>query len=246
MNKSELYDRVFETFLQAAVEENFQGELNALPAEEALRKEYAPSPEQKQRIQKAIRKAYYKSLRHKAASIAKKVAVIVAIIVPISLGSLLSVEASRNAIFNSVLDWKSDHVDIHFQEDSSGLPRKSVQGAEEVSLYQPQYLPDGFAKSEAVKFGPTLQTKYLNKENVSIIFDQTPLSKEGTIALDTEHSTFREITINGQKASLFAANTPEDNTFILWQDKKTSFMLCSTVDQKELIKMAENIKAENN
>ena len=41
MNKSELYDRVFETFLQAAVEENFQGELNALPPEEVLRKEYA-------------------------------------------------------------------------------------------------------------------------------------------------------------------------------------------------------------
>jgi hypothetical protein len=246
MNKSELYDRVFETFLQAAVEENFQGELNTLPPEEVLRKEYAPSPEQKQKIQKVIKKAYYQSLRHKAASIAKKAAVIIAIIIPISLGSLLSVEASRNAIFNTVLDWKSDHVNVHFQEDSSGQSRQSAQGADEGGLYQPQYLPDGFTESKTIKVGPILQTKYLNKENVSILFDQTPLSKEGTIALDTEHSTYRKITINGQKASLFAANTPEDKTFILWQDKKTSFMLSSTVDQKELIKMAENIKLENN
>lgn len=243
MNKLELNNRLFETILTAAVEENFQRELKALPSEEALRNEFTPSPELKQRIQKIIKKSYHQLVRRKAAAIAKKAAVIIAIIIPISLASLLSVEASRIAIFNTVVEWKSDYVNIYFQENSSGQSSQDTNGN---NLYKPQYLPDGFIEIETVKFGATQRIKYQNDKNVSIIFDQTPLSEGGTTILDREHTIYKEIILNGRKASLFAAKTPEDKTYIVWQSSKTSFKLYSIIDEKELIKMAENIDIKNN
>ena len=243
MDKLELNSRLFDTILKAAVEEDFQRELDALPAEGALKKEYEPSTELRQKIRKIIKSDHHKVIVKNALRYAKKVAVIIAIIIPISLGSLLSVEASRNIIFNSVFEWKADHVDIYFKDTSSKQPAQNVDKS---GSYQPQYLPEGFSEIETVKYGETQRIKYQNKEKVSIVFEQTPLAEEGTTTVDTEHSTYKEITINGQKASLFAAKTPNDKTYILWQNGKTNFLLNSTIDQQELIKIAENIKIKNN
>jgi len=243
MDKLELNSRLFDTILKAAVEEDFQRELDALPAEGALKKEYEPSTELRQKIREIVKSDHHKVIVKNALRYAKKVAVIFAIIIPISLGSLLSVEASRNVIFNSVFEWKADHVDIYFQDTSSKQPAQNVDKS---GSYQPQYLPEGFSEIETVKYGETQRIKYQNKEKVSIVFEQTPLAEEGTTTVDTEHSTYKEITINGQKASLFAAKTPNDKTYILWQNERTSFLLNSTIDQQELIKIAENMKIKNN
>ena len=172
--------------------------------------------------------------------IAKRAAIIVAIILPLITASLLSVEASRNVIFNSVLEWKADHVDIYFQQESSSQPS---QDTTENGLYQLQYIPEGFDESSTMKIGPTHEIIYQNIENVSIIFDQTILSK-GKTMIDTEHSTYKEITINGKKAFLLEAKTPNDKTYILWQSGKISLKLSSSISQKELVKMAESIKFE--
>ena len=241
MNKSELNSQLFETILKAAVAEDFQRELDAIPTADILKKEYVPSPELRLKIQRMVKKENHKAVFHKIMQIAKKAAVIVAIIIPVSLGSLLSVEASRNAIFNAVMEWKSDHANISFQQDSSS---QALQDIDETSLYKPQYLPAGFAELEVSKYGNIQRIKYQNKENVNIILEQGPLSKVGRMMVDTEHTTYKEITLNGQKAFLFAAKTPNDNTYILWQSGKISFEIKAPISQQELIKMAESVKLE--
>jgi hypothetical protein len=240
MHRSELNSQMFDTILKTAVSENFKLEMDAMPPEGTLSKEFAPSLDLRRKIQRIVIKEYHNAVLYKVSQIAKKAAVIIAIIIPISFGSLLSVEASRNVIFNSVLEWKADHVDIYFQQESSSKPS---QDTDESGLYQPQYIPDGFSEFKTLKFGATQRITYQNEGKESIIFDQTPLSK-GKIGVDTEHTTYEEITINGQKASLFAAKTPNDKTYILWQIGKISFELSSSISQQELVKMAENIKFE--
>lgn len=244
MNKQERYDRMFDVLLNAAAEEEFQQELDAMPSEEELKKEYTPSPELGQKIRRMAKEEYCKTLRRKAAHIAKKVAVIIAIVIPIALGSLLSVKASRNAIFNAVLEWKADHVDIYFQNTDSSSLEQDLSSNE--ILLKPQYIPYGFSKSKEAKIDTLYETIYKNKENVSITFDQVPLSKAGKTMVDSKHTVYKEILINGQKASLFAAKSKNDKTFIVWKNSKISLMLCSTINQDELIKMAESIIIEKN
>ena len=239
MDHTDLRNKIFDTILETAVKDDFQQELDKFPPEEALRKGYTPSQELNQKIKKTIARNNHKIRIQKLGKITKRAAIIVAIILPIVTASLLSVEASRNAIFNAVMEWKSDHADIYFHQDSSN---QASQDTDENSLYQPQYLPDGFTECSTIKIGPAYEIRYQNNENVSIIFDQTPSSK-GKTMIDSEHATYKEIIINGQKAFLLAAKIPNDKTQILWQSDKTSFKLSSSINPQELIKMVESMKS---
>jgi hypothetical protein len=237
MNNSELHNKLFNDMLKAAVEENLMNSLDTLPPAEVLNQEDPFSNGFYKKLMRISKKYYRKSLLRRSSRIAKRAAVFAAVGIFISLGSLLSVEASRNVIFNSVKEWKADHVDIYFQE-KNGSGRQASNSGE--TLFDLPYLPSGFIKSKEMQIGPLYRIVYQNKENESIVFDQAPLSEEGKMMVDTEHTTYQEISINGQKASLFTAKTADDKTVILWQNGKTSLKISSKIGKDELIRMAEN------
>ncbi|WP_444643202.1 DUF4367 domain-containing protein [Caproiciproducens sp. R1] len=245
MTRSKLHCKLFNDMLKAAVEENLMESLDAIPSEEELKKEYSLSEEFHQKILKIAKKQSRKSLFLRSSRITKKVAVFVAMGILISFGSLFSVEASRNFIFNSILDWKADHVDIYFQEKNSSSSEGQVSNLGG-RLFNLQYLPAGFTETKETEIGPRYRITYQNEKNESIFFDQAPLSEEGKMMVDTEHTVYKEISINGQKASLFTARAAGDKTFVLWQNDETSLMISSTISQDELIKMAENAAIKKN
>ena len=112
MNKPEMKNQIFEVMLQTAVKEHFEKELHELPAAKELTDDYDLSESTRKEIEKWIKAANHKASRLRMQKAAKRAAVIAAIIVPVSVVSLLSVEASRNVIFNAVINWASDHVAI--------------------------------------------------------------------------------------------------------------------------------------
>lgn len=244
MNESELNIRLFDTLLKAAAVEDFQNELDALPSEQELNREYAPSEQLEKGIRSLIRESDRRRRRKKLSRLAKRAAVIAAIVIPISIGSLLSVEASRNAIFNSVMEWKAEHVDIHFQETTSGASEEEPPADEQPEVWEPQYLPEGFFVAEEKNVGPVHMTTYENGKGASVTFTQTPLDKAGKMSIDSEHTTYREITIQGKKAVLFEAKRAEDRSYVLWQSKKTSFVLSSVISKDELIRIAESAEQQ--
>ncbi|MGX8701292.1 DUF4367 domain-containing protein [Caproiciproducens sp.] len=244
MNESELNIRLFDTLLKAAAEEDFQRELDALPSERELNKEYALPERLTKRIRDLIRENDRRSRRKKFLRLAKRAAVIVAVVIPVSLGSLLSVEASRNAIFNSVLEWKAEHVDIYFEETTSGAPAEESPTGEQPEVWEPQYLPEGFFMAEEKNVGPVHITTYEDGKGASVTFTQTPLDKAGKMSIDSEHTTYHEITVKGEKAVLFEAKRAEDRSFVLWQSKKTSLVLSSAISKDELIRIAESTEQQ--
>lgn len=145
----ELYQRTFGDILKAAVEENLMASLETIPSNEVLQAEYVPSSVLWNRIRKIVRKDHRRTLWRKAMQSTKKVAILLAIIIPVSLGSLLSVEASRTAILNFIFNWKSDHVDIHFQQAGSSPSAQSPQNAAipEQTAQLPEKLRDALTSS---------------------------------------------------------------------------------------------------
>ena len=87
-------------------------------------------------------------------------------------------------------------------------------------------------------------TTYENGKGASVTFTQTPLDKAGKMSIDSEHTTYREITIQGKKAVLFEAKRAEDRSYVLWQSKKTSFVLSSVISKDELIRIAESAEQQ--
>ena len=239
MTKTELREELFQTVLRAAAENDLKNEMGRLPPESVLSAQYRPSCRLRLDVhrmaQQQRRRETVKKIRHATA----RAAVCTGILVAVSFGSLLSVGASRRAIFNLFADWKNGHVAITYQNACSVPP--SAQSAE-AGAFQPQYLPAGFSKAESVKFGDTLEIQYQNEHGAFIIFQQTPLSKKGESDIDTEHSTRKEIEINGGKAILLQADASDDSSFIIWHNQNTSFLLKSTLSSRELIRMAESVE----
>lgn len=240
MNSSELHNKLFNDMLKAAVEENLMNSLDALPPAEVLNQE-DPFPNGFYKKLMRISKKYYrKSLFRRSSRIAKRAAVFAAVGIIISFGSLLSVEASRNAIFNALLDWQSNHVAIHYQEEGASSGGKTSSSA--YSVIKPKYLPDGFAEVQTVKIDSETEIEYRNKQGVKILFSQEPLTEGGNIGVDTEHTTETEIEIQGEKAFLFTADSSEESSYLVWNDHNNSFLLNSKVSPQELIKIAESVQ----
>ncbi len=235
MNKDKLNRQLFETMLKAALEEDFQRELDTLAPEADLKKEYQPSSELVLKIREAAKKEKRRGRQNKIVQAAKKAAVVTAILIPVTFGGLLSVEASRTVIFNSIMEWKADHVDLYFQPESQ-IPEDKGD-----VLYKPTYLPDGFREKESVKVGATQRITYENDSKEPIIFDQTSIVN-GKKSLDTEHKELKEIIINGNKAYFFTSDKFDKRNHIIWQDNNTSFNLSSTICQKELIKIMQSVE----
>lgn len=238
MNKSELNRQIFEAMLKSAINENFEEELRSLPLEKDLTDDFELSPDTKSKIEKAIRKSYCRSVFRRAGKASKRVAILLAVLIPVVLGSLLSVEATRNAIFNAFMDWKSDHIDIQYQEskDSSAVPPSS-----DVSVLKPQYLPEGFFEAGSEISGSESEITYQNAKGVSILLNQGPISKQGTIGVDTVHTTRTEIKIKEEKASLFTANSLGGISYLVWKNHTFSFLLSSKIAPEELVKIAQSI-----
>jgi len=243
MDKVNLRGKLFDAILESAVKDDFEQELEKMPSEEDLVKEYSLSAGLQEKINKIIANGRRKMRLQKVRRISKKAAVIIAVIIPVTLAGLFSVEASRNAIFNSILNWQSDHATIHFEDNTSSQAPQSILTD---GLYKAVYLPNGFTEGKPTKMGTSAQIVYQNKDQTTILFDQSPVSEEGSLSIDTEHTVYSELTINGYKASLFAGKTSKDNTVLVWRNKTNSFTLISTIDKDELLKIAENIKISEN
>jgi hypothetical protein len=239
MKQSELHNQLFNTILKAAVEENLMQSLEAIPSEKELEKEYTPLPESQRNILNLINREYKKSRHRKALRTAKRAAVIAVIMLSIVSAGLLSVEASRTYIYNAILQWKSDHVNISFGQENFG---HIVQDTDVKGNYVVGYIPKGFYVKEKEYVGPVLRITYQNQQKESILFDQTPIKKRSETIVDTENLKYSEITINGYKGYVFNAKLSGDKNIVLWQDKKTILSITSLIDEKEMIKMAENIR----
>ncbi|MCI1965987.1 MAG: DUF4367 domain-containing protein [Oscillospiraceae bacterium] len=244
MNKAKLNRELFETMLKEAVCETFENELQSLPAEQELEQICELSPSTKQKIQHIIRAERRHAVCRKMRAVSKRVAILLAIVVPVSFGSLLSVEASRNAIFNAIIEWKDDRARISYQQGSSDFSEAADRSARTNAVYAPSYLPDGFTALKKKQVGHMLVVTYRDKNGKDIIFQQSLLSDGGHNVIDSEHSTYSQININGEQASLFRANTNEDSSLLLWENQKFSFLLMSKIDPKELIKIAESVKTQ--
>ncbi len=230
---------MFQTVLRAAAENDLENEMGRLPPESILSAQYRLPDRLRLAIRRMARRQRRRETAKKIRHFSARAAVCAGILVAVSFGSLLSVGASRRAIFNLFADWKNGHVSITYQDACSVPP--SGQSAE-TGAFQPQYLPSGFFKAKSDKFGDTLEIRYQDSHGTEIVFNQTSLSKEGKSDIDTEHSTRKEIEIDGKKAILLQANTPDDLSFVIWHNQNTSFLLKSTLSSGELIRIAESVK----
>lgn len=231
MDKKEQQEKLFEAILAVAIEEDFENRIMQLPSEEELAKNHSLSPEFEARMEKAIKKYHRKTKIPPMMHIVGKIVVGMIFLIALSFGILMSVEATRVHVLNTIMEHKKEFIQFSFNEGNDDIQE---------SPYRLLYIPNGFEEIETVQAGLGYTTRYQNSQDVEIIFDQVPLDS-GTFAVDNENNIYREIKIDDNTGYLLERKTESDRTIIIWRNNTYHFKLISYMDKGELIKMAESI-----
>ena len=143
---------------------------------------------------------------------------------------LLSIDETRNLVFNSILQWKEKYTEIQFGDTE-------IYG----DIYRPTYLPEGFSEKSIRIFGDTVMIIYSNEADVEILLNQRP-AKSGTSLVDNENTNFTEVKVAGNTAYLFKAQTEDDANVLIWSSNDMVFELVSKIESKELLFIGESLK----
>jgi hypothetical protein len=234
MTREEQDEIWFDALLKVSVSEALKNEMNTFPSNEELNGKYKPSSELNRRIKWIITKGRIKSGIQIYAGILRKVAVCIIIILAVSSLTLFSVEATRNAIFNTFIERFDKYTEIKFRDFSTDDKLSNI--------YRPAYLPEGFKEISTESYGNTVMITYSNTAGIEIRFKQRPAGT-GTSLIDNENTDYKEVEINGNKAYLFEAMTKDDYSILLWQSEGIVFELTSQISIDELVRIGNSIKS---
>ena len=220
-------ERLFEAMLGVAVEEAVLKEMGSLPSREELDSMYPPSDTFNRKIKRIIRKKE-KTYRHKLATKAfLKAAACLGILFTISIVVLISVEASRIFILNTLISIQEDHVAFEFYGSVNSINNET------------EVLFEGFEHVTSQISDNKVISTYVSFDGDQIIFQQ----HEGTnlrIAIDNDYREFSSINIYSQEAYLFES-MDEDYHVVMWAQENTVYIILSRIDVRELLMHAEAI-----
>ncbi len=122
------------------------------------------------------------------------------------------------------------HSEINFGED--GLKGDSYK-SDEITL---GYIPEGFKLDKRDVEG-NMASLVFKGEKYYFVFSMNNIT--GSMGIDTENASVKKIIINDQEA-LYSSNS--NVNILVWHDEKLSYILSGTLDEKEMIEIAENVK----
>lgn len=219
-------DDVFESLLKAAVIQNSLNELDAYPSEQELEK-ITISEACDRRIRHMIKRYWLKNRIVKGLKVTRRIASFVAIIFGLTFITLLQFKEVRAACYNIFVQVTEKYIRFEY---SSTQKKKTIN---------PTYIPDGYSEVERAETDTDCMLIFQNSEDERLsIFYFT----ESDVHLDNEHYSITEITVNGQKGSYFASTDSRYVNILIWYEDEGYFLIESSLEKDELIKIANNIK----
>jgi len=222
---------VFNTLIDAAAEEALLQEMNEMPSCEELDKIYSPTPEMDLRMRKLIKRVENTQKTKKILVQASKSAMILFAFLAVATMVLIAVEASRNYIFNTFIQWNNNHTAIQFQPSDK---------SNDFDKYTLHYIPEGY-KLDTTSSSENTRTFIYTNEKDENIFVQQSIADSAKLSVDNENNQPSIMTIHGFEAFFFQSTSDNDSNSLIWKENNIAFTLISSLDKNEMILIAENI-----
>lgn len=149
----------------------------------------------------------------------------------LTFGTVMSVEAYRIRIFEFVTDVWDELTSIIIQSDENAEYDTLV-------LVSPTYIPKGYSILEQTSSKYKNSIIYSDEHDNEIYFLQK-LSSQSEFIFDSENVEVKEINIGTNKGHMIVN---KGVTQLYWYDNFNTYTLVGTLDQNEIIKMAESIQ----
>lgn len=173
-----------------------------------------------------------KELRPRWAKVLNTAAML-ALVVAVAFTALMMSPTARAWFERVVEEWTGYSIDFTFFGTATG----------DAGTWAPEYLPEGFEQIKSLEQNGTWTFHYENIEGTEISLKYTSIQQGRSISIDSEHSDFEQIQLNGYPAEVYRSNTPGFPNYLIWisPDEFTWFRLMSTIAPEELIQIAKSI-----
>lgn len=229
-------EKVFETLLEEASRESFRNMLDALPTEEELSDFTVPETLQNA-LNHTIKKERKVLKLKKLMKVSRRVAACAVIALTVSCGALMSIDAYREVIIDTVLNWGTDSVDVVLGSEAEETKQQSE--------YKPSYIPEGYEEESSNSIPNFLHVKYINEEGSRVVFASFVKDEDmsATISIDTTHTTYYPMEYNGIPLKVFQAKGEAYCSYVFWDTDQYLFRVYGKLPLMELVKMIESIQS---
>ena len=235
MNDKNKDSVLFDALLKKAAADALKKEMSSLPACDELNERYALSNETDQKIRTMLHKSVSKTKLQRFGKYFMQLAAVFAIAFTILIVTLFSVEAARDYIIETVVNWKDNHVEINY------TPQEAEYDGD---LYLPAYLPSGYSLDHYDLTDDPYYFFYENEDGYSLdlLFSE---DSTGTSRVDPANMALSKIEINGQPAKLYEGIRKQDINILIWEAYGMEFQLRGLTDGDELIRVAESLTLQD-
>lgn len=212
-------------------------ELSAMPSLEEMNAAFHPSEDFQKKMDKLLNQAKRKQERKSAWRTAKRLFVVATTVVTVFACMLMPVQAVREAVVSTVLNWRDQFVEILYSREDDTNATNLLQNIELT------YLPEGLTEiAPATTTDTSFWSEYQSDEGEWLIIRILLIQDEQVTFADDEYTNYYQIFFDGISAVWGA--TMDGNNILLWQKDGISYQLSSSCDLSEIIKVAEGIKAD--
>ncbi|MBS3902581.1 MAG: DUF4367 domain-containing protein [Dethiobacter sp.] len=202
--------------------------MEALPADNEI--DHVFSRDFEKKMQKLIRRSKKdNTIRGQAFWRRRAVALIATIIILIA--SAMSVPAVRASVIEFITEVYEKFTHIFFDESRS--PRDA---ADELTIYEPSLIPEGFKMVNKKAAGLVLME--YERENDFISYSQQRLENV-SMHINTEGVELEELEFKGFSAKYYSNRGVQN---LLWHDDEYMYMVSSTLDRNTVFKIADSVE----
>jgi len=224
------YEGVFETLFGQAVIDNFYEELDSLPPNDELAKQYTFSQEHEIRMNKLFSSVERKEKLQASVRWTRRIAAVVVIAATLLFGSLMFVPQVRAVVFQTLSEWNEKFVRF-----TSNAPE-----AEKTNL-EPGYIPEGFVVIEREEIPGISIIVYESTNTGETIMFQSSLAS-GSTSVNNEGMVYAVIEVDSIQYNLLISENGVSENYIIWEADDQRYVITSTITQEELIEMALSVK----
>lgn len=222
-----------DALIALVVAETEEREFSAMPSLEEMNAAFHPSESFQKKIDKLLKQTRHKQTWKGVLHTAKRLLVVATTVVTLFACFLMPVQAVRDAVVSTVLNWREQFVEIVFTTDTD----TSTVFPNSVKI---TYQPEGFTLSEPISSGDgRYVAQYASNTGDWYTIRLLHIQGNQSINLDNEYVTYYSVSFSGHDAiwGIMADNSNE----VIWSEDNISCQISGTIDISELLKIAESL-----
>lgn len=208
-------------------------EMAALPSLQEMNEAFQPSERFQKKMDKLFHSIKSKERMRRWRKAAKRTALCAAVLLSVFSCMMLPVNAVREAVVTTLLDWHEKFVSVVF--DAQGSNAQALPDTIEIA-----YVPDGFSLQEPIWKDANFYDATYENGNSYFSVQVIAVEDRQIIDVDNEQITFYQIRFGSQDA--LWGGSDNGYNILLWSRNGFSYVISGTIDLREMIQVSEGIK----